>query len=110
MSFASGIIFVAGFIVLGTFEVTLILAAHNHEYAVAQFVNFFGDNNELPILFGMFLLRPDDRLGHPAQPGAAPLPKRSAGTPSWSLCWRAGPLASSPFCSASRSGSSPPGS
>jgi hypothetical protein len=75
MSFAAGIIFVAGFIVLGTFEVTLILAAHNHEYSIVKVFNFFGDNNELPIIFGMFLLGLTTGLAILLKRSATPLPK-----------------------------------
>ena len=46
MAFASAIILIAGIIVAGSFEVTLIiLASHNHDYAVAHFVNFYSENN-----------------------------------------------------------------
>ena len=55
-SFGAGIIFIAGVVVLGTFQVTLILAAHNREYAIAKLVNFFSQNNELVIMFGICLL------------------------------------------------------
>ena len=46
----------AGVVVLGTFQVTLILAAHNREYAIAKLVNFFSQNNELVLMFGICLL------------------------------------------------------
>jgi len=54
--FAAGILLVAGVVLIGTFQVVLILAAHNHEFAIVKFANFFSDNNELPILFGIALL------------------------------------------------------
>jgi hypothetical protein len=75
VTFAAGIVFVAGFVVLGTFQVVLILAAHNHEYSMVKFLNFFGDNNELPILFGMCLLGLTTGLAILLKRGAAPLPK-----------------------------------
>ena len=34
--FASGILLIAGIIVAGSFEVTLILASHNHQFALAH--------------------------------------------------------------------------
>jgi hypothetical protein len=55
-AFGAGIIFVAGVVVLGTFQITLILAAHNHEYAIAKTVYFFSQNNELVLLFGVCML------------------------------------------------------
>jgi hypothetical protein len=54
--FAAGIILVVGIVVLGIFQVVLILAAHNHEFAVTKLVNFVGDNDELGFIFGMALL------------------------------------------------------
>jgi hypothetical protein len=54
--FASGIVFVAGLTVAGSFQVTLFLAAHNHDYAVAHFVNFYSQNDELLFLASMVFL------------------------------------------------------
>ena len=54
--FAAGIILVAGIILAGTFQVILILAAHNHELTIVKVANFVGDNNELGFLFGIALL------------------------------------------------------
>jgi hypothetical protein len=54
--FAAGIILVTGIILAGTFQVVLILAAHNHELAIVKVANFVGDNNELGFLFGIALL------------------------------------------------------
>jgi len=53
---AAGIILVVGIVVLGIFQVVLILAAHNHEFAITKLVNFVGDNDELGFIFGMALL------------------------------------------------------
>jgi hypothetical protein len=75
MSFAAGIILVSGIVVLGAVEITLILAAHNHQYAIVKTFNFFSDNNELPIIFGMFLLSLTTGLGILLNRGATPLPK-----------------------------------
>jgi hypothetical protein len=55
-SFGAGIIFVAGVAVLGTFQITRILAAHNHECAVAKAVYLFSQNNDLVLVFGICLL------------------------------------------------------
>ena len=54
--FAAAIILVAGIILAGTFQVILILAAHNHELTIVKMANFVGDNNELGFLFGIALL------------------------------------------------------
>jgi hypothetical protein len=75
VTFAAGIILISGFITLGAFQVTLILAAHNHEYSMVKFLNFFGDNNELPIIFGICLLGLTSGLAILLNRGAAPLPK-----------------------------------
>jgi hypothetical protein len=56
VAFAAGIILVAGIILAGTFQVILILAAHNHELTIVKVANFVGDNNELGFLFGIALL------------------------------------------------------
>ena len=90
---------------------TLILAAHNHEYSIVKVFNFFSDNNELAIVFGMCLLSLTTGLAILLNRGAAPLPK----TLGWYsvlvavVAWPAR-SASSTSCSASRSGSSPRGS
>jgi hypothetical protein len=74
-SFAAGIIFVAGIVVLGTFQVTLMLAAHNHEYAIVKVFNFFSDNNELGIIFGICTVTLTTGLAILLNRGATPLPK-----------------------------------
>ena len=51
--FAAAIILVAAIILAGTFQVILILAAHNHELAIVKMANFIGDNNELGFIFGI---------------------------------------------------------
>jgi hypothetical protein len=73
--FASGILLVAGVIVAGSFEVTLILAAHNHQFAIAHFVNFYSANNELLLLAGMDFLALSTGLAILLNRGVAPLPK-----------------------------------
>ncbi len=74
--FASGILLVAGVIVAGSFEITLILASHTHDYAVAHFVNFYSTNNELLFLAGMDFLTLSAGLAILLnRGGAAPLPK-----------------------------------
>ena len=73
--FASAIIFVAGIVVAGSFEITLILASHTHEYAVAHFVNFYSTNNELLFLAGLDFLTLSTGLAILLNRGAAPLPK-----------------------------------
>lgn len=54
--FAAGILLVVGIVIAGVFQVVLITAAHNHEFAIVKTMNFVGDNNELGFIFGMALL------------------------------------------------------
>ena len=76
VAFASGILLVAGIIVAGSFQVTLILASHNHDFAVAHFINFYSTNNELLLLAGMVFLTLSSGLAMLLNRGVAPLPKR----------------------------------
>jgi hypothetical protein len=73
--FASGILFIAGLIVAGSFEVTLILASHNHQYAVAHLVNFYSSNDELLFLAGMVFLMLSTGLAILLNREVAPLPR-----------------------------------
>ena len=66
--FASGILLVAGIVVAGSFEMTLIIAAHTHEYAVAHFVNFYSCQQRAADPRRHGLPDPLHRPGHPAQP------------------------------------------
>ena len=75
VAFASGIILIGGIIVAGSFEITIILAAHNHDFAVAHFVNFYSQNNELLILAGVDFLTLSTGLAILLNRGIAPLPK-----------------------------------
>jgi len=43
--FAAGTVFVAGEVMAGVDETIFILAAHNHQKAIAHFVNFDRDND-----------------------------------------------------------------
>jgi hypothetical protein len=74
--FASGILLFGGVIVTGSFQITLILASHNHDYAVAHFVNFYNANSELLVLAGVVFLTLSAGLAILLNRGAAPLPKR----------------------------------
>jgi hypothetical protein len=56
IAYGAGLLFIAGFLVVGLFQTTLLLAAHNHRPAIAQTVNFLSSNAELPFLFGMAVL------------------------------------------------------
>jgi hypothetical protein len=76
VAFASGILLVAGITVAGSFQVTLILASHNHDFAVAHFANFYSQNNELLLLAGMVFLTLSSGLAMLLNRGVAPLPKR----------------------------------
>jgi hypothetical protein len=73
--FASGILLIAGIIVAGSFEITLILASHTDDYVVAHFVNFYSANNELLFLAGLVFLTLSTGLAILLNRGAAPLPK-----------------------------------
>ena len=75
LTFASGILLVAGVIVAGSFEVTLILASHTRDYAVAHLINFYSMNNELLFLAGLVFLTLSAGLAILLNRGAAPLPK-----------------------------------
>ena len=75
IAFASGILFVAGVIVAGSFEITLILASHNHQFAVAHFVNFYNQNNELLLLAAIVFLTLSSGLAILLNRGSQPLPK-----------------------------------
>jgi hypothetical protein len=73
--FASGILLVGGIIVTGSFSVTLILASHNHDFAIAHFVNFYIANSELLLLAGMVFLTLSAGLAILLNRGPNPLPK-----------------------------------
>jgi hypothetical protein len=75
VAFASGILFVAGVIVAGSFEITLVLASHNHQFAVAHFVNFYSQNNELLLLAAIVFLTLSSGLAILLNRGSQPLPK-----------------------------------
>ncbi len=53
-----------------------IVASHNHDYAVAHFVNFYSQNNELLLLAGLDFLTFSAGLAILLNREAAPLPKR----------------------------------
>jgi hypothetical protein len=74
--FASMILFITSTVVSGSFSMTLILASHNHEYAIAHFINFYEQNNELLILAGMIFITLSAGLAILLNRGANPLPKR----------------------------------
>jgi hypothetical protein len=74
--FASGILLIAGMFVAGSFQVTLILASHNHQFAVAHIANFYSDNNELLVLAGVVFLTLSAGLAILLNREGAPLPKR----------------------------------
>jgi hypothetical protein len=74
--FASGILLVAGIVVMGSFEITVILASHNHQYAVAHIINFFNSNNELLFLAGLDFLTFSAGMAILLNREVAPLPKR----------------------------------
>jgi len=73
--FASAILFVAGVIVAGSFVITLILASHNHQFAIAHFINFYNTNNFLLLLAAIDFLTFSTGLAILLNRGATPLPK-----------------------------------
>ena len=76
MAFASAILLVTGIVVAGSFEMTLIIASHTRDYAVAHFVNFYSANNYLLFLAGLDFLTLSVGLGILLNRGGkAPLPK-----------------------------------
>jgi hypothetical protein len=75
VAFGSGIVLFAGLIVAGSFEVTLLLASHNQDFAVAHFINFYSQNNELLIVAGVVFLTLSTGLSILLNRGVAPLPK-----------------------------------
>ena len=75
MAFASAILLIAGIVVAGSFEMTLIIASHTRDYAVAHFVNFYSANNYLLILAGMDFLTLSAGLAILLNRSVAPLPK-----------------------------------
>src|SRR5580704_11749989 len=54
--FAASILFLAGLMVAGVNQVVLVLAAHNHQLAIAHTANFVSHNNEFGLVFGLALL------------------------------------------------------
>lgn len=74
--FASMILLIGSTIVSGSFSMTLILASHNHQYAIAHFINFYEQNNELLLLAGTIFLTLSAGLAILLNRGANPLPKR----------------------------------
>jgi hypothetical protein len=76
--FGSGILFLGGVIVAGSFEVTLLLAAHNHDYAVAHFINFYSQNDELLLIAGIVFLTLSTGLAMLLNREVSPMPKRLA--------------------------------
>ncbi len=55
-AFAAGVLLVAGIVVSGVFQLVLIVASHNHEFAIVKVANFISQNDELGIIFGIALL------------------------------------------------------
>jgi hypothetical protein len=56
VAFAASIFFLVGFVMQGLLQVVLILAAHNHQYAIVHTINFTSQNSELLAVFGLALL------------------------------------------------------
>jgi len=55
--FAAGIIFVAAELATGGVNATVfIIAAHNHDFAIAHLANFVGQNSEIAMIYGLALL------------------------------------------------------
>lgn len=75
MVFASGILLTGGMFVLGSFEVSILLASHNHDYAVAHFINFYTSNAELLFIGSMVFLTLSAGLAILLNRSVTPLPK-----------------------------------
>jgi hypothetical protein len=75
VAFASAILLIAGIIVAGSFEIILILAAHNDQFSTAKLVNFFNQNDELLFLVGLCFLTLATGLAILLNREVAPLPK-----------------------------------
>jgi hypothetical protein len=75
VTFASMILLVTGIVVAGAFHIVLILAAHNHEYAIVKVVNFEDQNNELLFQAGLCFMTLAAGLSILLNRNAAPLPK-----------------------------------
>ncbi len=73
--FASGILLVGGIVVAGSFEVALILSAHNDQFSITHFINFYSQNNELLLIVGMDFVTLSAGLAILLNRGVAPLPK-----------------------------------
>lgn len=56
VAYGAGLLFIVGFLVDGMGHVALMLAAHNHEFAIAKTLNFLGSNDELGFIFGITAL------------------------------------------------------
>jgi hypothetical protein len=54
--FAAALILVIGFLTSGIFQVIMITASHNREFAVAHFANFASSNAELGMVVGLAML------------------------------------------------------
>jgi protein-S-isoprenylcysteine O-methyltransferase Ste14 len=56
IAYGAGLLFIGGFLLAGMVQVTIMLAAHNNEPAIAKTMNFLASNDELPLLFGITAL------------------------------------------------------
>lgn len=74
--FASGIVLVSGIVVAGSFQITIFLASHNHDYAIAHLINFYNQNDELLIIVGVAFLALSSGLAMLLNREIAPMPKR----------------------------------
>ena len=73
--FASGILLVAGVIVSGAFQVSLIVAAHNDQFAIVKTINFVSSNTELLLIAGMCFMTLSTGLAILLNRQGAPLPR-----------------------------------
>ena len=73
--FASAVILIAGLVVAGSFEVSLILASHNHQFGITHVLWFYNQNDELLVLAGMIFLTLSTGLSILLNRASAPLPK-----------------------------------
>jgi hypothetical protein len=75
VAFGSGVLLVGGIIVAGSFQMVLIVASRNREYAVVHLANVYSQNNELLFLAGMVFVTLSSGLAMLLNRGPAPRPK-----------------------------------
>jgi hypothetical protein len=73
--FFSCIVFLGGLVLAGVDHTVLILASHQHQFAIVKMTNFVDSNNEFGFVIGMALITLTVALAILLNRGGAPLPK-----------------------------------